>query len=104
VVLATTAFKLGEKTSDPLEMYLSDIYYLAVKDLTLPSSDANLDPQYVAIAKQHFDRLVQTYPYDVGVLVLAAKYQKKLGLTADYISTTERIRLLRPDLLEWALN
>jgi len=33
----TTAFKLGEKTSDPLEMYLSDIYVSATNPAGVPS-------------------------------------------------------------------
>jgi aspartyl-tRNA(Asn)/glutamyl-tRNA(Gln) amidotransferase subunit A len=34
---ATTAFKLGEKTSDPLTMYLSDIYVSATNPAGVPS-------------------------------------------------------------------
>jgi aspartyl-tRNA(Asn)/glutamyl-tRNA(Gln) amidotransferase subunit A len=33
----TTAFKLGEKTSDPLEMYLSDIYVVATNPAGVPA-------------------------------------------------------------------
>ena len=33
----TTAFKLGEKTSDPLEMYLSDIYVVATNPASVPA-------------------------------------------------------------------
>src|SRR5258706_853485 len=45
----TTAFKLGEKTNDPLEMYLSEIYVVAtnpagVPPLALPSGFSNTMP------------------------------------------------------------
>ena len=33
----TTAFKLGEKTDDPLTMYLSDIYVVATNPAGVPS-------------------------------------------------------------------
>ena len=36
-ICPTTAFKLGEKTSDPLEMYLSDIYTVAINPAGVPS-------------------------------------------------------------------
>jgi aspartyl-tRNA(Asn)/glutamyl-tRNA(Gln) amidotransferase subunit A len=35
-VSPTTAFKIGEKTDDPLKMYLSDIYTIAVNLAGIP--------------------------------------------------------------------
>jgi aspartyl-tRNA(Asn)/glutamyl-tRNA(Gln) amidotransferase subunit A len=56
----TTAFKLGEKTSDPLEMYLSDIYVVAtnpagVPSLAVPAGFSNNMPVGMQIIGKHLD-------------------------------------------------
>ncbi len=56
----TTAFKLGEKTSDPLEMYLSDIYVVAtnpagVPGLALPCGFSNNMPVGMQLIGKHLD-------------------------------------------------
>jgi aspartyl-tRNA(Asn)/glutamyl-tRNA(Gln) amidotransferase subunit A len=57
----TTAFKIGEKTQDPLQMYLSDIYTISINlagvpALSLPCGfDANGLPIGLQIIGKHFD-------------------------------------------------
>ena len=57
----TTAFKLGEKTQDPLEMYLSDIYTISINLAGLPalSLPCGFDGEGMPIGMQiigkHFD-------------------------------------------------
>ena len=57
----TTAFKLGEKTQDPLQMYLSDIYTISINLAGLPavSLPCGFDPEGMPIGMQiigeHFD-------------------------------------------------
>ena len=56
----TTAFKLGEKTSDPLEMYLSDIYVVAtnpagVPALALPCGFSKEMPVGMQLIGKHLD-------------------------------------------------
>jgi aspartyl-tRNA(Asn)/glutamyl-tRNA(Gln) amidotransferase subunit A len=56
----TTAFKLGEKTSDPLEMYLSDIYVVAtnpagVPALALPCGFSKNLPVGMQLIGKHLD-------------------------------------------------
>jgi aspartyl-tRNA(Asn)/glutamyl-tRNA(Gln) amidotransferase subunit A len=65
-ICPTTAFKLGEKTGDPLEMYLSDIYVVAtnpagVPALTLPCGLSNGLPVGMQLIGRHLDegRLLQ---------------------------------------------
>jgi aspartyl-tRNA(Asn)/glutamyl-tRNA(Gln) amidotransferase subunit A len=57
----TTAFKIGEKTEDPLQMYLSDIYTISVNLAGLPALslpcgfDAEGLPIGMQIVGKHFD-------------------------------------------------
>jgi len=56
----TTAFKLGEKTSDPLEMYLSDIYVVAtnpagVPALAVPAGFSNNMPVGMQLIGKHLN-------------------------------------------------
>ena len=72
-VAPTTAFQLGEKTADPLTMYLSDILTIAVNLSGLPglSVPCGFDHQGLPIGLQligppfHEERLLQTaYAYE----------------------------------------
>jgi len=59
-VCPTTAFRLGEKTSDPLEMYLSDIYTVAINPagvpaLALPAGFSKEMPVGMQLIGRHLD-------------------------------------------------
>lgn len=59
-ICPTTAFKLGEKTSDPLEMYLSDIYTVAINPagvpaLALPAGFSKNMPVGMQLIGKHLD-------------------------------------------------
>ncbi len=73
----TTAFKLGEKTSDPLTMYLSDIFTLPVNLAGLPglSVPCGIDSKKLPIGLQLIGR-----PFDeITLLQLAHHYEKVRG-------------------------
>lgn len=73
----TTAFKLGDKTDDPLTMYLSDIFTLPVNLAGLPglSLPSGLDGQGLPVGLQMIGR-----PFDeTGLLQLAHAYEKIRG-------------------------
>jgi aspartyl-tRNA(Asn)/glutamyl-tRNA(Gln) amidotransferase subunit A len=77
----TTAFKLGEKTQDPLQMYLSDIYTISTNLAGLPALslpcgfDSEVMPIGLQIIGKHFDEstiLRVAYGYEQ-----ATKWHKK---------------------------
>ena len=56
----TTAFNLGEKGDDPVQMYLSDIYTIAVNlaglpGMSVPAGFSNKMPVGLQIIANHFD-------------------------------------------------
>lgn len=76
-------------------------YFLSIYNIDAPVSEENVDDTYLTLAKSFFDEMKNRYKNDLGVLLLVAKYEKKLGLTNDFSSTSEKIRNLRPDILNW---
>jgi aspartyl-tRNA(Asn)/glutamyl-tRNA(Gln) amidotransferase subunit A len=69
----TTAFKLGEKTADPVQMYLSDIYTIAVNLAGLPgmSLPCGFDALGLPIGMQ----LIGNYFGEARMLNVAHQYQ-----------------------------
>lgn len=86
---------------------ISLYYLLALSNLTeasqQKSQDNTTDIFYLGLAKDYYQTLSERFYDDAGVLTQIAKYQKMLGLENDYQNSVERIRILRPDLLEWYL-
>ncbi len=73
-VTPTTAFKIGEKTDDPMQMYLSDIYTVPVNLAGIPaiSVPAGLDDHNLPIGVQLLAR-----PYDESMLFRIAHIIEK---------------------------
>lgn len=76
-------------------------YFLSVEDLTKEQSKDNLDQDYIKHILKHLNTLETKYKNDLGVQILIAKHEKKLGLENKYLATLENIKQLRPDILEW---
>ncbi|MDR1889103.1 MAG: Asp-tRNA(Asn)/Glu-tRNA(Gln) amidotransferase subunit GatA, partial [Zoogloeaceae bacterium] len=70
----TTAFKQGEKAADPVQMYLSDIYTIAVNLAGLPgmSLPCGFDAQNLPIGMQ----LIGNYFDEARMLAVAHAYQQ----------------------------
>ncbi|GHT90574.1 glutamyl-tRNA(Gln) amidotransferase subunit A [Betaproteobacteria bacterium] len=73
----TTAFKQGEKAADPVQMYLSDIYTIAVNLAGLPgmSLPCGFDQQGLPIGLQ----LIGNYFEEASMLATAHAYQQATG-------------------------
>ncbi len=73
-VAPTTAFKLGAMKGDPVQMYLSDVYTLALNlaglpGMSVPAGFADGMPVGLQLIGKHFD--------EAGLLNLAHQYQQK---------------------------
>jgi aspartyl-tRNA(Asn)/glutamyl-tRNA(Gln) amidotransferase subunit A len=70
----TTAFKIGEKSDDPVAMYLSDIYTISVNLAGLPgmSIPAGFDPKGLPVGLQ----LIGRYFNEALLLNVAHQYQR----------------------------
>lgn len=95
------AYNLNPKNLVTLRNSVPLYYYLAIRDYSLPPGINNQDSEYIGITKEFFTTIKNRYSGDAGVVVLLAKYEKKLGLTKEYEESVEIIKKLRPDLLDW---
>ncbi len=80
-VTPETAFNIGEKTDDPIAMYLSDIYTIAVNlaglpAMSIPAGFANGMPVGLQIIGHHFD--------EAKLLNVAHQYQLQTGWHQQY--------------------
>jgi hypothetical protein len=76
-------------------------YFLALKDINLGTSENNIDLKYVAVTKEFLESNKKRFWNDAGAVSSVAKYEKKLGFVQEYSESVQRIRELRPDLLDW---
>jgi len=70
----STAFKIGEKSDDPISMYLSDIYTIAVNlaglpGMSIPAGFANGMPVGLQLVGNYFD--------ETRLLNIAHQYQQE---------------------------
>jgi tetratricopeptide (TPR) repeat protein len=93
------AIKLNPQNHTTLRNIVQLYYFLAVKDPY--KGDQNVDEDFIEKTKNYFNELKTAYPNDAGLYVSVAKYEKKLGLMQEYEDTITRIKVLRPDLLQW---
>jgi tetratricopeptide (TPR) repeat protein len=96
-----TAVRLNPDNLVTLRNCVPLYYFLAAADLQKPGTPDNVDPAMLPEAIKFFSSVKLRFPNDVGVLTVIARYEKRLGLSEDYANTLARIRVLRPDLLEW---
>lgn len=61
----------------------------------------NIDDKYEDSMYLFIENLKKDYPNDVGVIAKCAYYEKRFGFDTEYQQSIERIKILRPDILEW---
>ncbi|MEN9389246.1 MAG: hypothetical protein RLY61_330 [Candidatus Parcubacteria bacterium] len=74
-------------------------YYLALNNIK--NGTSSIDEKYLKHISNHMTKYKKVYPNDLGLIVLFAKYEKKLELRESYKESIERIKTLRPDILTW---
>lgn len=97
-----SAYHLNPKNLATIRNSVPLLYFLSVKDYTIPAtSGTNIDLNFFNLTKDYYANVKNISQTDVGIFVLLAKYEKKLGLVDEYNESIKKITNLRPDLLEW---
>jgi len=88
-VSPTTAFPLGEKTSDPLKMYLSDIYTISVNLAGLPA---------ISVPAGFTDKNAGELP--AGLHIIGQQFSDKdlLKLAIEFEGSSPELRVKSPDI------
>lgn len=95
------AYILNSKNLVTIRNLVPIYYFLAEKDITAAPSLSNVDPIWKYQAANFFEANKNISPNDVGVYALLAKYEKRLSLTEGYNFSVNKVRDLRPDILDW---
>lgn len=96
-----TAYNLNPQNLVTIRNSIPLYYFLTMKYMILGPVKENFDEKYLQPAINYLEQAKKSYWTDAGVITEVAGYEKKLGLDADYKESVERIRKIRPDLLDW---
>jgi tetratricopeptide (TPR) repeat protein len=98
------AYELNPNNLVTLRNLMPLYYYLALKDLSrsdVTTAADNIDQNFFAVSKNFLETTKTRFPNDAGVWLLAARYEKKLGMSTEFEASRAHVRQLRPDLLDW---
>lgn len=95
------AQELNPKNLVTLRNVVPIYYFLSIFDLSRVDATNNLDEKYFTATKEFYSDLKNYSPTDVGINVLLAKYEKRLGMEQEYKESLEIVERLRPDLMDW---
>jgi len=96
-----TAYKLNRKNIVTIRNSIPLYYYLTVKNFATSAPNTDVDPNAQEITKNYYAMAAQKSATDVGLYALLAQHQKKLRLEPDATQSRNKVKALRPDLLEW---
>jgi len=95
------AYKINPSNLVTIRNIIPLYYFVAAADISTVAGSANVDPEFLPVAKAFYANVKNVSPNDAGVYALVARYEKRLGLNEEYKASVEKVRELRPDLLEW---
>lgn len=98
------AEELNPKNLVTLRNMVPVYYFLAIDDLGNVEASENIDSNYAQTTKDFFNKVKNYSSTDVGLPVLTAKYERRLGFYEMLENSKTKVRELRPDLLEWHPN
>ena len=76
-------------------------YFVAAENISAPAGSENIDPYFFEAAKNFYASIKDYSKNDVGIYALLAKYEKRLNMMEEYGVSVNKVRILRPDLLDW---
>jgi tetratricopeptide (TPR) repeat protein len=97
--LLDASLKLNKNNLATIRNNTPIYYYLALNNLS--GANGTVDKKYIKFASSHMTHYKKIYPTDLGLIVLFAKYEKKLNLMENYNESIKQIKILRPDVLKW---
>lgn len=97
------AVQLNPKNLATLRNSIPIYFFLASADLSRAASVDNIDQEYIGKVRDFYAYVSTINPNDAGTFVTLQKYQKRLNFEDQYKESVNRIKFLRPELLNWAL-
>jgi hypothetical protein len=95
------AYNLNPENLVTIRNIIPLYYFVATENVSAPAVVENVDPYFLEPVKNFYAQVKDYSPSDAGVYALIAKYEKRLGLDSEYNDSVEKVRVLRPDLLDW---
>ncbi len=95
------AEKLNVNNLATLRNVIPLYYFLTIENIKRPITDNNIDQMYIPVTANYYRGLKDTYDNDLGIFADVAEYERKLFLTEDFEISLEKVRQLRPEILEW---
>jgi len=95
------AYELNPKNLATLRNSIPLYYFLASGAMEKVGNGENVDADYIAITRNYYLSLKNTYQNDLGLYADVAKYEKKLGLDGDFSETKKKAEIMRNDVIEW---
>lgn len=105
-----TSLALNPKNLVTIRNLIPLYYFLSLNDLNNTAADRSFenknqiyDQFYFKTTKEYLKEVKNNAKNDIGIYILLAQYEKRLGLNSDFEQTKQKVKELRPDIVEWHL-